>query len=101
MSGAMPREIEAAVLRALAERGQAAIADAAGVSETRLSRWKNHNDNGGGLDLEETARVLSILGLRVVPVAVGITINVNADAWHALHVLLRDHCDSVARSAAT
>lgn len=95
------REIETTILRALAERGQGAIADAVGVSETRLSRWKNHAEGAGGLDLEETSRVIAMLGLRLVPVTAGTTINVNADAWHALHVLLRDHCDAVARSAAT
>lgn len=100
MSAADARSIETEILRALADRGQGAIADAAGISETRLSRWKNHADTGGGLDLEETSRVLAMLGLRVVPAVVGSTMLVNADTWRALHILLREHCDAIARSAA-
>lgn len=96
---ASARDLESIVLRALAERGQSAIADAAGVSETRLSRWKNHADNGGGLDLEETARVLAILGLRLVPASAEGALTVPTDAWRALHVLVRDYADSVARQA--
>lgn len=97
MNTATAREIETEILRALAERGQCTTADNAGISETRLSRWKGRSDVGGGLDLEETSRVLASLGLRVVPAADGATVNVNADAWHALHVLLREHCEGVAR----
>lgn len=91
------REIETTILRALAERGQGATADAVGISETRLSRWKNHADNGGGLDLEEASRVIAMLGLRLVPASVDGAITVPTDAWRALHILVRDYADGVAR----
>lgn len=91
------REIETTILRALAERGQGAIADAVGVSETRLSRWKNHAEGAGGLDLEETSRVIAMLGLRLVPASADGAITVPTDAWRALHILVRDYADSVAR----
>lgn len=49
------------------------------------------------LDLEETSRVIAMLGLRLVPASADGAITVPTDAWRALHILVRDYADSVAR----
>ncbi len=96
MSVATSREIVGTVLRALAERGQGAIAEAAEVSETRLSRWKS-DERQGGLDLTETARVLAALNLRIVPAGPDAIVTLPRETYDALHVLLRDYADGVVR----
>jgi len=94
-----PRDIERTILRVLADRGQSATASTAGVSETRMSRWKSESENGGGLNLEETSRVLHALGLRIVADEAG-TVTMSAASYAALHVLLRDYADHVTRAVA-
>lgn len=51
----------AGILRALASVGQARVAEAMGVSESTVSRWK---DEGG--ELERFARLLAVLGQKNV-----------------------------------
>ena len=55
------RKNESMVLQRLASVGQAAVADAAGVSESTVSRFKDG-------ELERICAVLSVLGLKVVPI---------------------------------
>lgn len=62
---AMARQIESAVLQALAERGQSAVAAEIGISETRISRFKN--GEGQGIDLPIVANILAACGMTVVP----------------------------------
>jgi len=59
---ATARKNEQLILRALASRGQAPVAQALGTSESTVSRWKDG-------EVARTAQFLSALGLRVVPVA--------------------------------
>ena len=59
------RTIETCILRALAEVSQSTIASSTGISETRLSRFKNAAIDGGGLQLPEVAAVLAALGLTI------------------------------------
>lgn len=99
MSAATSREIVGSVLRALAERGQVATAADADVSETRLSRWKS-DERQGGLDLTETARVLAALNLRIVPASPDAMVALPRETYDALHVLLRDYADGVVRGRA-
>lgn len=99
MSGATSRDIVSQVLRALAERGQSATAVDAEVSETRLSRWKS-DDRQGGMDLTETARVLAALNLRIVPAGPDAIVPIPRETYDALHVLLRDYADGVVRGRA-
>lgn len=53
---ARSRKTAATILQRLSSVGQAALADALGVSESNISRWK----------VEKTAIALTVLGLRVV-----------------------------------
>lgn len=96
MSNATSRDIVGQILRALAERGQSATAADAEISETRLSRWKS-DDRQGGLDLTETARVLAALNLRIVPAGPDSIVPIPRETYDALHVLLRDYADGVVR----
>lgn len=96
MNNATARDIAAFVLRGLAEHGQAATAQAAGISETRLSRWKS-DEHAGGLDLTETARVLDAMQLRIVPAGPDAMVTLPRETFDALHVLLRDYADGVVR----
>lgn len=56
---ARSRKTAATILQRLSSVGQAALADALGVSESTISRWKDG-------DIEKTAITLTVLGLRVV-----------------------------------
>jgi hypothetical protein len=60
MSSARVHEIQTAILGRMAEVGQARVAEAAGVSDATVSRWKDGA-------LEQAARILAALGLKVVP----------------------------------
>jgi hypothetical protein len=92
------RDLERTILRALADRGQSATASTAGVSETRMSRWKSESESGGGLNLDETTRVLHALGLRIVADEGGM-VTMSTASHDALHVLLRDYAEMKTRSA--
>ncbi len=48
------------ILQRLASVGQAALAEALGVSESTISRWKDG-------DLEKIALTLAVLGIKIVP----------------------------------
>ncbi|MBA8886132.1 DNA-binding phage protein [Dokdonella fugitiva] len=95
MSEPGAQAIQTAILRALAERGQSAVAAETGISDTRVSRWKSCAPDGGGLDILETARVLSALGLTVVPLDPDGMVVVPVSTHSALHVLLRDYADTM------
>ena len=58
-AAARSRKNAALMLQRLASLGQTAVADALGVSESTVSRWKDG-------DIEKTAITLAVLGLRVV-----------------------------------
>ena len=83
------RNIERMVLRALAERGQSDTAIASQITETRLSRWKNDDANGGGLNLPAVASVLSALGLALVETGNSDLITTTREEYQALLVLAR------------
>ena len=55
------RRIEANLLRAVAKVGNQAIADAIGRDESLVSRWKSEGK------FAQTAQVIAVLGLKVVP----------------------------------
>lgn len=57
---ARARKNHAAILQGLASAGQAKVAETLGVSESTVSRMKD-------CDLAQTARLLSVCGLKVVP----------------------------------
>ena len=59
---ARARKNHAAILQGLASAGQAKVAEALGTSESTVSRMKD-------CELANTARLLSICGLKVVPAA--------------------------------
>lgn len=85
--GADARKIESCVLRALAECGQGEVARRAGISDTRLSRWKNGATDGGGLQLHEVAAALDAMGLVVIQAAPGDLVTVPKTYLDALRVL--------------
>lgn len=89
MSAETARNIESEILRALAERGQSATASSAGITPTRLSRWKRTGSDGGGLFLSEVAEVLAALGMIVVDTTDSETVTVQRDELDALRVLAR------------
>lgn len=57
------RKNHSAILHALARVGQANLAESMNVSESLISRMKSSGD------LEKTAKMLALLGLKVVPTA--------------------------------
>lgn len=88
MTAEKANKITTTVLRALADRSQTATATAADITESRLSRWKNADDNGGGLHLSEVARVMAALGLAVVETEADL-IAVTREEYDALKTLAR------------
>ena len=56
------RKNVAAALQGLASRGQKGVADAIGVSEATVTRWKE-------ADLERAARICAECGIKWVPVS--------------------------------
>lgn len=82
--------IEATFLRALAEHGQSAAASATGVSESRLSRWKNADSSqGGGLLLREVAALIDELGLYLGRATDADVVVVSRDDYEAIKTLAR------------
>jgi transcriptional regulator with XRE-family HTH domain len=55
------RKSRAALLRGLASVGQANVANALGVSETMVSRWKSEGE------LDRIAALLDLCGLKATP----------------------------------
>lgn len=55
----MTRKNNSAILRALASVGQVRVAEALGVSESTVSRWKDK-------EIDETSQFLAVLGVKVV-----------------------------------
>lgn len=74
---ARARDFEALILSSLLSMGQKALADALGVSESTVSRWKEG-------DIERWCKVLALLNLQLVP---GQTVVVNADYLRSLETL--------------
>lgn len=56
------RKNYSAFLQALASTGQKNLAEALGLSETAISRWKQG-------DMELATKALAVLGLRIVPLS--------------------------------
>lgn len=54
------RKNASGILRALASVGQVRVAEALGVSESTVSRWKDK-------EIDEMSQFLSVLGLKAVP----------------------------------
>lgn len=79
------RQVESAILRALAEQGQSTIAQATGISETKLSRFKSD----GGLCLQEVATLLTTLGLAVIDTGSVEVATLPREELNALRVLAR------------
>lgn len=94
MNGATSQKIQSTILCALAEQGQGATAATAGISETRLSRWKSD----GGLSLEEVTKVLAALGFRLVH-AGDSDVTLPATRYHALLELARSFTDGELRTS--
>lgn len=88
------RNVLAAILRSLERGSQGEIAAAAGLSETRLSRFKNSDLEGGGLHLPEVAAVLAAAGLQVVPAIAGEKQEVATAELDALRLLARKALES-------
>lgn len=84
---AQARMIETALLRALAETGQQVVARSAGISDTRISRWKNGAADGGGLQLPEVAAVLAAMGVAVVEAAPTDLVTITRSEFEALRTL--------------
>lgn len=79
------RQIESLVLRALAEKGQSSASSTTGVSETKISRWKQD----GGLSLAEVSALLSALGLALIDTTTVEVVTVAREELDALRVLAR------------
>ncbi len=71
------RDFEALLLSRLLSVGQRAVADAIGVSESTVSRWKEG-------EIERWCKVLAHLGLQLVPEQ---AVVVNADYLRSLETL--------------
>jgi len=54
------RKFHGLILNGLAREGQVHVADAIGVHESTVSKWKDG-------DLERFAQILAVVGLKVVP----------------------------------
>lgn len=74
---ARAREFESLVLSRLLSAGQKSVADAIGVSESTVSRWKEG-------EIERWSKVLALLGLQLVPEQ---AVVVNADYLRSLETL--------------
>ena len=83
------RKISATILRSFADSGQRPISEATDISESRLSRWKSGDQMGGGLHMDEVARVLDALGLAVIDANAGELVTLSKDEHQALTVLAR------------
>jgi hypothetical protein len=80
-----PRQVESAILRALAEHGQATVAGATGISETKLSRFMSD----GGLSLSEVSILFTSLGLAVFDTGNAEVATVPREELNALRILAR------------
>ncbi len=73
------RESLSAILQALSEKGQGAVAQVMGVSDSSMSRWKSD-------EIPVMARLLAALDLNVYPKSFVV---VDPEYLHALRVLAR------------
>ena len=73
------RETLAVILSALATKGQGAIAQVMGVSDSSMSRWKSD-------EIPVMAKFLGALGLKVVPEAY---VMVDPEYLHSLRTLAK------------
>lgn len=74
---ATAREFESLILQRLVSVGQKTVADAVGVNESTVSRWKEG-------EIERWCKVLALLGLKVVPESAMV---VNAEYLRSLETL--------------
>lgn len=74
---ARAREFEALILSQLASVGQRSLAEAVGVNESTVCRWKDG-------DIERWSKVLALLGLQVVPETAMV---VSSEYLHSLETL--------------
>jgi hypothetical protein len=81
------RNAETTILRALSDAGQVAVAQAIGISETKLSRWKNSAPDGGGLHMQEVAAALDAMGLSVIDARPSDLITISRSEYDALRTL--------------
>lgn len=79
------QQVESAILRALAEHGQSAVAQATGISETKLSRFKGE----GGLSLQEVSSLITALDLGVIDTGSREVVTIPREEFDALRVLSR------------
>lgn len=61
------RKNHAQILRVLAEVKQTELARTINLSDSTITRWENPRE-GGASGLETPARVLAVLGFKVVPI---------------------------------
>lgn len=85
---------ETQLLRSLADHGQEAVAERAGLSPTRLSRWKNAASDGGGLQLPEVSAVLAAMNLVIVDCRASDMVSIPRAEYEALRTLARKGCES-------
>jgi len=78
------RKIAALILQRLSSVGQVQLAEALGSSEASISRWKTDQ-------IEQCAKALAVLGLKVVPADARCY---RADAIEAIFTLARMHFQS-------
>jgi hypothetical protein len=88
------RSVETLLLRSLADHGQDVVAERAGISPTRLSRWKNAASDGGGLQLPEVAAVLGAMDLTIVDCRPSDMVTVPSAYLDALILLARRALES-------
>lgn len=79
------RKIHTSILQALANASQKRVADALGIHESSVSRMKSTDG-----DIENMARLLAVLGLKVVAVDV---LTYKPEMINALHTLARAGLD--------
>lgn len=60
------RTAECTFLRRLADIGQDVVAERAGISACRVSRWKNSASDGGGLHMSEVTALIAAMELTLV-----------------------------------
>lgn len=83
------RNVETLLLRTLADVGQVQVAARAGISDTRLSRFKNAAQDGGGLQLPEVAAVIAAMGLAVIDTRPSDVVSMPTAEVEALRTLAR------------
>lgn len=81
-------------MRSLADHGQDVVAERAGISACRLSRWKNSAGDGGGLHMAEVSAVLAAMNLTIVDCRASDMVSIPRAEYVALRTLARKGCES-------